>query len=155
MMRDSRTHCRHLPRVSTYAGNDTEIGERGINLSGGQKQRVALARACYADADVVLLDDPLSAVDAHVGAAPSGQLHLRPAGRGHQSAGHTSAHGSKIGRYSTLARHHENSRCTSEIPSPGTLNKQNMLSLLIMLACGGLSFTQPPEAGANGLFSNM
>ena len=49
------------------AGDGTEIGEKGVNLSGGQRQRVALARACYADADVVLLDDPLSAVDAHVG----------------------------------------------------------------------------------------
>ena len=49
------------------AGDDTEIGEKGVNLSGGQRQRVALARACYAQADVVLLDDPLSAVDAHVG----------------------------------------------------------------------------------------
>ena len=48
-------------------GDRTEIGERGINLSGGQKQRVALARAAYARADVYLLDDPLSAVDAHVG----------------------------------------------------------------------------------------
>jgi len=44
----------------------TEIGEKGINLSGGQKQRVSLARSVYFDADVVLLDDPLSAVDAHV-----------------------------------------------------------------------------------------
>jgi ABC-type multidrug transport system fused ATPase/permease subunit len=49
------------------AGDSTEIGERGINLSGGQKARVALARACYADAQVFVLDDVLSAVDAHVG----------------------------------------------------------------------------------------
>ncbi|XP_078661499.1 ATP-binding cassette sub-family C member 5-like [Branchiostoma floridae x Branchiostoma belcheri] len=48
-------------------GDMTEIGERGINLSGGQKQRISLARALYADRDIYLLDDPLSAVDAHVG----------------------------------------------------------------------------------------
>lgn len=50
-------------------GDLTEIGEKGINLSGGQKSRVAIARAAYSDADVILLDDPLSAVDAHVGKA--------------------------------------------------------------------------------------
>lgn len=50
-------------------GDQTLIGERGVTLSGGQKQRVSLARAVYADADVYLLDDSLSAVDAHVGAA--------------------------------------------------------------------------------------
>lgn len=49
------------------AGDSTEIGEKGINLSGGQKQRVSLSRAVYNDADTYVLDDPLSAVDAHVG----------------------------------------------------------------------------------------
>ncbi|PKI48620.1 hypothetical protein CRG98_030985 [Punica granatum] len=46
-------------------GNLTVIGERGVNLSGGQKQRIQLARALYQDADIYLLDDPFSAVDAH------------------------------------------------------------------------------------------
>lgn len=48
-------------------GDATEIGERGINLSGGQKQRISLARAVYSKADILLLDDPLSAVDPYVG----------------------------------------------------------------------------------------
>lgn len=49
------------------AGEQTEIGEKGINLSGGQKQRVSLARAAYLGSDVYVMDDPLSAVDVHVG----------------------------------------------------------------------------------------
>jgi len=49
-------------------GDECEIGERGATLSGGQKQRIALARALYAEADIVFLDDALSALDAVVGA---------------------------------------------------------------------------------------
>ncbi|CAK0824919.1 unnamed protein product [Prorocentrum cordatum] len=49
------------------SGDQTEIGERGINLSGGQKARVSIARAVYSRADIILLDDPLAAVDRHVG----------------------------------------------------------------------------------------
>ncbi|XP_054167266.1 ATP-binding cassette sub-family C member 2-like [Oppia nitens] len=47
-------------------GDETEIGEKGVNLSGGQKQRLSLARAVYSGADLYILDDPLSAVDSHV-----------------------------------------------------------------------------------------
>ena len=48
-------------------GDMTRVGERGIVLSGGQRARVELARAVYSDADIYLLDDPLSAVDSNVG----------------------------------------------------------------------------------------
>ena len=54
--------------LSALVGGDlTEIGERGINLSGGQKARVCLARALYADKDIYIFDDPVSALDAQVG----------------------------------------------------------------------------------------
>ncbi|KAG1660360.1 Multidrug resistance-associated protein 1 [Nymphon striatum] len=63
------------------AGDQTEIGEKGVNISGGQKQRVSLARAVYNNSELFLLDDPLSAVDANVGShlfkhviGPSGLL---------------------------------------------------------------------------------
>lgn len=61
--------CALVPDLKMLPGGDmTEIGEKGINLSGGQKQRISMARAVYAEGDLYLLDDPLSAVDAHVGA---------------------------------------------------------------------------------------
>lgn len=66
------------------AGDETEIGENGINLSGGQRQRISLARAVYNNADIFLFDDPLSAVDTKVGKAifnnvigPSGILNQK------------------------------------------------------------------------------
>ncbi|NXE36191.1 MRP1 protein, partial [Ptilorrhoa leucosticta] len=60
--------CALLPDLEQLPnGDQTEIGEKGVNISGGQKQRVSLARAVYSNADLYLLDDPLSAVDVHVG----------------------------------------------------------------------------------------
>ncbi|XP_037660285.1 canalicular multispecific organic anion transporter 1 isoform X1 [Choloepus didactylus] len=60
--------CALLPDLEILPGRDlAEIGEKGINLSGGQKQRISLARATYQNSDIYILDDPLSAVDAHVG----------------------------------------------------------------------------------------
>ena len=60
--------CALKPDLETLPNGDmTEIGERGITVSGGQKQRLNIARAIYFDSDIVLMDDPLSAVDAHVG----------------------------------------------------------------------------------------
>ncbi len=58
--------CVHDHGVLIAAGDQTELGDRGVNVSGGQKQRISLARATYANADVILLDDPLSALDAQV-----------------------------------------------------------------------------------------
>jgi len=54
--------------LDQMGGDDTELGERGVNVSGGQKQRISLARAFYADSDIYILDDVLSALDAAVAA---------------------------------------------------------------------------------------
>ena len=62
-----RVACLERDLEILVSGEETEIGERGINLSGGQKQRVSIARAVYSDAEVYYFDDPLSALDAHVG----------------------------------------------------------------------------------------
>ncbi|KAH8041665.1 hypothetical protein HPB51_017467 [Rhipicephalus microplus] len=60
--------CALQPDIDLLPARDmTEIGERGFNLSGGQRQRIALARAFYSPAKAVILDDPLSALDTHVG----------------------------------------------------------------------------------------
>ncbi|KAJ1742947.1 hypothetical protein LPJ68_001438 [Coemansia sp. RSA 1086] len=60
--------CALLPDLAlSKAGDLTEVGERGITLSGGQQQRIALARAIYSSRKVLLIDDCLSAVDAHTG----------------------------------------------------------------------------------------
>ena len=56
------TDLKSLPQ-----GVDTMLGYRGVNLSGGQKTRVAIARAIYSNKDVYLFDDPISALDVHVG----------------------------------------------------------------------------------------
>ncbi|XP_072031474.1 ATP-binding cassette sub-family C member 9-like [Amphiura filiformis] len=60
--------CSLKPDINILPGGDmTEIGEKGINLSGGQKQRVSVARTMYSNKHIVLLDDPLAALDVHVG----------------------------------------------------------------------------------------
>ena len=59
--------CQLVRDLAILEGGDlTQIGEKGINLSGRQKARVSIARAVYANNDIVLMDDPLSALDAHV-----------------------------------------------------------------------------------------
>ena len=66
---DTIANCALIEDLKAIKGGDkAEIGERGINISGGQKARIALARSVYLNRDVYLIDDPLSAVDAHVGA---------------------------------------------------------------------------------------
>ena len=60
--------CELNQDLNSLSGGDlTEIGEKGVNLSGGQKARISLARAMYCDNDIYIMDDPISALDAHVG----------------------------------------------------------------------------------------
>ena len=71
LIADRYNHIIHICQlgrdIEILEGGDlTEIGERGINLSGGQKARISIARAVYSNTDIVLMDDPLSALDAHV-----------------------------------------------------------------------------------------
>ena len=68
MYLDTLDCCELAQDIESFiAGDMTEIGEKGINLSGGQKTRVNIARAVYSDNDIFLFDDPISALDAHVG----------------------------------------------------------------------------------------
>ena len=61
------TLCQLQSDLDSFAGGDlTELGERGTNLSGGQKARISLARAVYADKPILLMDDPISALDKNV-----------------------------------------------------------------------------------------
>ncbi|XP_062035959.1 ATP-binding cassette sub-family C member 6 isoform X1 [Lepus europaeus] len=72
--------CALGPDVDSFpAGVHSPVGEQGMNLSGGQKQRLSLARAVYRKAAVYLLDDPLAALDAHVGRHVFNQV-IGPAG---------------------------------------------------------------------------
>ena len=58
--------CQLLKDFQVFEGGDlTQIGENGSSLSGGQRARVSMARAVYANRDIILMDDPLSALDAH------------------------------------------------------------------------------------------
>lgn len=70
--------CCLVPDINSLpSGDNTEIGERGINLSGGQKARVCLARAVYSEREIYLLDDPLSSVDNHVASHIFNQCFIR------------------------------------------------------------------------------
>ena len=60
--------CEMSSDMELFVNKDmTQVGEKGITISGGQRQRIAIARAAYSKTNVIIFDDPLSAMDAHVG----------------------------------------------------------------------------------------
>jgi len=62
--------CQLMPDFDLFKQGDlTQVSDKGANLSGGQKTRINIARAVYSDSDIYLFDDPLSALDSHVGEA--------------------------------------------------------------------------------------
>jgi ABC-type multidrug transport system fused ATPase/permease subunit len=76
MARCKHTHTQTHTHTHTHTHtrlHTKHAGDRGTNVSGGQKQRIAIARALFANADVVLMDDPLSALDSRVGRAVAQQ----------------------------------------------------------------------------------
>ena len=103
-------------------GLDTRIGEQGMALSGGQRQRVALARAILARPSLLILDDPLSALDVHTEAKVTRALQ-RAAGRDHRAGGGAPAvHGHARGQGGPAPRRghrrHRHARAPAGQPAP-------------------------------------
>ncbi|KAG0023806.1 hypothetical protein BGZ80_007988 [Entomortierella chlamydospora] len=145
-------------------GDQTEIGERGVNLSGGQKARLSLARSVYYNADTVIMDDPLSAVDAHVGRSlwedcvlkelgkktriiATHQLHVLPDvdyvvcmnhGRITEQGTFQSLMANEKGDFRTLMRHHGGGDHGSEEGqnADGSAHKQRMVLKRSMSSAG-------------------
>ncbi|KAF9000599.1 ABC transporter [Cyathus striatus] len=105
-------------------GDLTEVGEKGISLSGGQKQRLNICRTIYCDTDIQIFDDPLSALDAHVGKAVfQNVLQNSLSGKTRILVTHA-LHSSQRGTYAELMSNgHEFSRFITEFGSKEEENK--------------------------------